>query len=427
VVFTVTMVLVFYWLLKKIHVVWPWIFTLLFITLNGLNFRLSLIKANSLSLLVIFLLLYALFKQKKWLMALLGFIFIWLYGGWPLAILITLIYLITDNVYNYYHSNRLKLLWHKVIRVFTHQPNESKNIKLLVWLLLGLLAGLIINPYWPQNLYFYYQQIIQIGIINLGNQFPVGGEWYGTDLITLISAVPHIFVTNCLIFILLIFRHKKISRQTWFSFALMFIFLLLTIKSRRYVEYFMPFALLFTACGITDLKKITNWEKIVKIWQGLRLYLKIYLIVALLAFATLVMPTVIRSTIDTQIPQHLPFDKFQLATNWLKNNTPENSIIFHSDWDEWPILFYHNDHNYYLVGLDPTFMHNFDARLHQRFIDLSTGQIIHNPARQIKDAFGAEFIFVEKNNHTMLIQNLDNDLYASLVYEDSDTRIYKIN
>lgn len=54
----------FYWLLKKLHFIYPYWLTLALITLNGLNFRLTLVKTNSLSLILVWLLIYALFYHK---------------------------------------------------------------------------------------------------------------------------------------------------------------------------------------------------------------------------------------------------------------------------------------------------------------------------------------------------------------------------
>ena len=62
--FTSSSILVFYWLLKRFKIIWPFLFALLFITMEGANFRLSLVKANSLSLIMIWLIIYALFKNK---------------------------------------------------------------------------------------------------------------------------------------------------------------------------------------------------------------------------------------------------------------------------------------------------------------------------------------------------------------------------
>jgi hypothetical protein len=426
VVFTALMIVTFYWLLKKLKLSWPLIFTLLFISLEGLNFRLYLIKVNSLSLLLIWLLIYALFKEKRWLMFSLGFIFVWLYGGWPLAILISLLYFLSQKIFVALQTTRLKIFWHKTIHFF-HEPKKTNhNLKLLASLILGLLAGLIINPYWPANLYFYYQQIFQIGIINFGNKFPVGGEWYGTNLPTIISSFPHVFILACLAILLLFFNYKKISQLTWFSFLLSFIFLLLTIKSRRYIEYFSPFTLFFIATAFTDLKKIISWKIILNFWNKNNHFIKIYLGLNFCLFLTLIIPTIIHKIWDFRTPQSWPLDKFSLASQWLKQNTPPQSIIFHDDWDIWPLLFYNNDQNYYIVGLDSTFMYNYNPTRHRLFINITTGQEKNQVAEKIKTNFGANFVFIEKKGHQDFINNLILDHQAKSVYEDGEVKIFAL-
>ncbi|MBT6691710.1 hypothetical protein HOB10_05275 [Candidatus Parcubacteria bacterium] len=426
VLFAVIMILVFYWLLKQFKIVWPFVFALLFISLEAVSFRLALVKANSLSLLVIWLLIYAMFRQKTWLMALLGFVFVWLYGGWALSIIIFFIYFFSEKIYERLNTNKLKLFWSKVVHTFNFKKGSAKNHRIFLGLILGLLAGLVINPYWPHNLYFYYQQIIQIGVINLGGQLQVGGEWYGTSFMHIISSLPHIFVLASLLILMLFINYQKISKKTWFSFLLSFVFLLLTVKSRRYIEYFSPFLLLFTACAFTDVKSMVNWKKIKKFWSNNPTYLKVYLGLAGTLFTILILPVIFTKTWDVAIPQNWTLEKFRPGLLWLKQNTPADTLIFHGDWDEWPILFYHNDHNRYIVGLDPTFMYNFDANLQQEHTDITAGKIKGIVSEKIKKDFGADYVFIEKKEHAAFGNNLDMDSFATLVYEDEEVAIYHL-
>lgn len=425
VIFSLISILVFYWLLKKLHVVWPWLWAFLFITLGGVTFRLSLIKANALSLIVVWFFIYALIERKAWLLFILSFIFVWLYGGWPLAILIALIYLAVDVVYKKIHTDKLKLFWQKTIKIF-EQP-QLRNKRLIWATLFGLLAGLIINPYWPQNIYFYYQQVFQIGIVNQSNNFAVGAEWYGTSPMNIISAIPHLFVLGILIIIVAVSNIKKISKPTFFSFVLTFVFMILTVKSRRYIEYLAPFSLLFVACGISDMLKMTDWKKILtKFWKNLSILFKGYAILLLLVFIVAILPKTIEKTIGVRLSENWQISRFLEASQWLKENTPEGSIVFHADWDEWPALYYHNDHNYYIVGLDPTFMHNYDSQKHQLYINLTKGEVNLNLATKIKDNFDADFILAEKERHQKFIDKLDRDPNATITYQDDDVKIYQI-
>lgn len=422
--FTVAMILVFYWLLKKLHVAWPLLFTLLFITLNGSNFRLALVKANGLSLLLLWLLIFALINKRHWLSVIIGFLFVWLYGGWPLAILVTLLYFIADKIYQLVHTNKLKMFWGRTFKVFSHKYNEK--IKIFIGLLSGIFLGLVVNPYWPKNLNFYYQQIFQIGMVNLGDQFKVGGEWYGTNIMSLIADVPHIFFVCFLIVLILGSNYKKISLYTWFGFLLTLVFLLLSLKSRRYIEYFFPFALFFVACGFTDVKKMTSYQKIKSIWKKLPVYLKTYALLLIVAVMLVIVPAIYKQTIRTALNKNWPLDKFSKPTAWLKTNTPENSTIFHADWDEWSILFYENDHNYYLIGLDPTFMYNYDPQLQKIYIDITTGKIRYGLGNLIKGKFNAPYIFTEKNRHQVFIANLNLAPDIIPVYADEEVIIYQI-
>ena len=426
VVFAVLMVLAFYWLLKKMYIPWAFYFSLGFLLLNGLNFRISLIKANSLSLLIIWFIIYALFEQKKGLSLILGFLFVWLYGGWPLAILILGVYLLAQKIHQKIHVNKLKIFWHQTLHLFARDKKPRSSLKISLYLLIGLGLGILINPYWPQNLYLYYQQFLQIGVVNMGSKFTVGSEWYGSNIMQIISSAPHLFVVASICFVVLFFQIKKVSRLSWFSFMLALIFLILTVKSKRYVEYYMPFTLLFVASASKDIKSFINWSKLKKLWHSLTTQIKIYLSLAMLVFLSLIMAVSYDRILDVKLSGMHPLDKFQGATEWLANNTEPESVIFHSDWDEWPILFYHNDQNYYIIGLDPTFMENYDSTLHELYREITRGDIRYKVSKYIREDFKASHVFVDKDGHENFIRNLDIDSEILKVYEDQKTIVYQL-
>ncbi|MFA6307514.1 MAG: hypothetical protein WC664_01640 [Patescibacteria group bacterium] len=426
VIFAVAMVLTFYWFLKRFNIPWPFIFATSFLILNGFNFRASLIKANTLSVLMLYLIVYALFKQKYWLSTLLSAMFIWLYGGWPLAILILITYLISYKIYKKLNTNKLKIFLNKSIELLGPFQKKYKLLKTSLYLLGGLALGLIINPYWPKNLYFYYQQVLQIGIINMSSQFNVGNEWYGADMSQIIFSSPHLSVIAIIAIMVLSFNIKKISHLTWFAFLMSLGFFILTIKSKRYIEYYMPFTILFIASASKDIKEFIDWSKYLKTWKNLSQQIRICLTITALLFLTITMPFAYDSILNVSLRNKYPIDKFQTASLWLKENTEANSIVFHSDWDEWPILFYNNDHNYYIIGLDPTFMENYNPQLHKLYREITYGNIRYNISKYIKNDFKADYIFVDRDGHENFIQNLILDKGVSEVYQDNKTIIYKI-
>jgi hypothetical protein len=120
----------------------------------------------------------------------------------------------------------------------------------------------------------------------------------------------------------------------------------------------------------------------------------------------------------------LRYDKFQASSNWLKNNTPKGSLVLHSDWDEFPILFYHNSHNHYIVGLDPTFMYEYDQDAYWKWVHITTGEE-KNLYDIIKNDFQNATVFLEKD-HGAMDRNLKSDSRFQLMYEDQEAKIYQL-
>lgn len=424
--FSMAMILIFYWLLKKFKIPWPLIFALSFLILNGLNWRISLIKVNSLSLLIIYLIIYALFKQKYLLSTLLGILFVWLYGGWPMALVILTVYILSEKIYRQLSKHKLKIFINQRIEILDHFKKRPKLLKTASYLLAGLITGLIVNPYWPQNIYFYYQQFLQIGVINMGDKFTVGSEWYGATLSQIVSSAPHLFAVALLAMAVLLLNIKKTSHLSIFSFLMALGFFLLTLKSKRYIEYCLPFALLFTASATKDINKFLDKKKYLIKWQNFSSKMRLYLMIFFTLLLIMIMPITYDKILNVRLSGRYEINQFVPASQWLEKNTPKNSIVFHSDWDEWPILFYNSSHNYYIIGLDPTFIENYDANLHWLYRELTYGNISYKPASYIKKYFQAQYIFVDKFGHDQMIKNLFRDQGAKEVYQNDKTIIYRI-
>src|SRR3989337_4312435 len=81
-----------------------------------------------------------------------------------------------------------------IVSYFVLRASNLLNIKLLGIVFLGLLAGLIINPYFPDNIAFTWQQAVKIGLINYQNIIGVGGEWYPYKIFDLIGGLNLIFI-----------------------------------------------------------------------------------------------------------------------------------------------------------------------------------------------------------------------------------------
>lgn len=390
-------IVLFYFFLKKNKIIWPWFWAYALSICSVFTFRLQLTKTTAISSIILYTGLLLIQRKKYWWLFALAFAYVWTYGGFTLLAVLTFFYVVA------YLCLEKKLLYQPLIAVSA-----------------GYLCGLVINPYFPKNLFFYWQQFIQVGVINYQDKIGVGGEWYPYGFWNLLAATPLLtggLLISLFIFFFWIKKQNKLGLTSALSWLFFFI---LTLKSRRYVEYYGPAALLFCATQITLY--VTEFKKIkFLISKKILRALIICLMLILLPLAT---------AHDIQKNRQdfnggFKFTKMAAACAWLEANTPEHSIVVHTDWDEWPLFFYFNTHNYYLVGLEPTFMYNYDQKLYWDWVHLTRGQESQRLTEIVRDEFHSQYVLLE-NSQWLLDYNLKNNPDFTLVYADAEAKIYQL-
>ncbi|OGY44523.1 MAG: hypothetical protein A2729_01685 [Candidatus Buchananbacteria bacterium RIFCSPHIGHO2_01_FULL_39_14] len=408
-------ILLVYWLLRQFLVKGAFWYALFLLTINPFIFRLNLAKAQGLVLIFLILLIYLIIHRHYLSLVFLSFFYVWLYGGWPLALMVVGVYAIFNWLWTFVKSSgtlvkqrRKKIFWQNVILIFC--------------VALGITEGILLSPYFPRNPDFYWQQSFKIALVNYQHLINVGGEWYPYGWLELMTAASPFFILFSLAVIIFALSFKKQSLNAWFFLALSLIFFALTLKSRRYVEYFVPLSVVFSAVSL-------NW-----FWPTIKQRLEKFVspnwililpVLLLMSFSPIFYRDL--KAIKLAYQNGFAFDKFLAPSLWLNQNSLPGEVVFHSDWDEFPILFYHNDFNYYLVGLDPTFMYESDPDLYQRWVGITTGTRTENIYSEIKKLFGANYVFVDLKDHSALARNLENNIYFEKVFEDDESRIYRLS
>ena len=133
---------------------------------------------------------------------------------------------------------------------------------------------------------------------------------------------------------------------------------------------------------------------------------------------------------------HFDLPAVRGAMAYLRNNSSPDAIVFTDDWDVFPLYFYHNHHNRYVVGLDPKFSHARDPVLWERYVKITqskrfpvTGTVkvpdesgkprtrtIEVRLEDIRDHFGASFVVTDPD-HTRLAMHLERaPHFAERVY-----------
>ena len=421
VLFASLLVLIIYWLFKKFAIKWPFIFIVVLLAAQPWLFRVSLVKAPAVFL-ILFLLAFNFLAHQKWLaLFLIGWLAVWLYAGWPLLLVLGVSYLFIFWLLEKFRAK--DIFWHKLQNIFLKKSNLAPWFG-LAWLSGGLLAGLILNPYFPSNLKFYWQQIIEIALINYQKIIGVGGEWYPYGLLKLVTDAPLIFsllIVGWLLFILT-YRKQSIYSYVWGILAI--IFFILTLKSRRYVEFFVPFSLIFSAFCLSDcFKRLPRFNLKNLIGPSWQAFFSLAFLILAGGFLLAAPSDLAKAKVD--IKSGWPTTHYQQAGQWLKSHAPAGSVVFNADWDDFPALFYYNDRNYYLTGLDPTFMYRHNQQQYWQYVELTQGRFQGDLAVVLKNQFKADYIFLDKD-HQAFNNQLKYDSRFKLVYQDREAKIYQL-
>jgi hypothetical protein len=119
-----------------------------------------------------------------------------------------------------------------------------------------------------------------------------------------------------------------------------------------------------------------------------------------------------------------PSGRYAKVAAWLEHNTPPGERIFQTDWDDFPRLFFHNTHNTYLIGLDPTYLQLYDSTLYDEWIKITHGDV-EQPSFSIATLFGERYVMSDLN-HQNFIDQAEADPAMELVYRDDEAVVFRI-
>lgn len=379
------------WSLRKQQVFGAFFWALgLFLLSDPFLFRLAMPRAQSLSLLVLVLGVQWMIDGKYRRLAPLAFLYVWLYNAFLLLPMVAVLYVIALFV-----AER-RLAW-----------------QVLVFTAVGTLLGFLLHPYTPNNILFTFQHLYPKFIQPTTAE--VGSEWSPYQTWTLvINSGPALalFAAGALGLGL---RAKRMSSAelTWFLTALAFGALL--FQARRFIEYYPAFALIFCAVVWSDTLR-EGWGKASHRSRALGLAVLVLVVVIAGLFT-------FRSALGT-IAGARPGPVFQGASQWLAANTPAGARVFQTDWDDFPQLFFYNDHNTYTAGLDPTYSELYDRELYATWVKLTRAEV-KNPAAVIREKFGAEYI-VSDLAHTAFVDAARRDPQMQVVYSDKTAIVFRL-
>lgn len=392
-------------IVRKRGVPFPLLWALL-ITVVPWHFwlRMTYVRAPMAALPLLLLALHWSIQGRIWHMLVLAFVFTQIYGGAVIFPLVPLGFLLAAVATR---EEPLRAFWQLV----------ASGV--------GIVLGLIISPYFPANMSFFMTQLFESGL-GANKNSEVGGEWKSYEAWALFQQAAPLMVVwfGCLAI-----RLRSALPASRAELAILFVslaFFVLTLKSRRFVEYWPVFALLSAAEFAAVAWRARTMASEPPITRPVRL-------AAALVVATVGLLSM-RQVWDDQGPSH-DVVAIQDAMAYLKSNSPAGAMIFTDDWDIFPICFYFNHHNTYGVGLDPEFTRTKYEALWERYKKITRAEV---PAKLPKELrrksepaeinyedistfFGAEYVLVA-DDHSRLYRALTDrpQLFEQIHPEKSD-------
>jgi hypothetical protein len=378
-----------WWLLREQKVRWASTWAVgLFAVSEAFLYRMSMPRAQSASLLVLVLGLHWLLIGKYRPLLPLGFAYVWLYDGFPLLPIMGFVYLAAKLFVD------RKFVW-----------------QVVAFPVAGIVLGLLVNPYFPENIHFTLNHLLPKVSFS---ETPVGNEWYPYDTWTLVENSGFALGAFVLAILGLGWQKQRINLSTLTLLLLTVFFGLLLFKSRRFVEYFPAFVLMFTALSLSPL--LQEWLADRPRWSRVG---------PLIFLAVLAVPLVMTVYLArNSVSSSKSADWYADAALWLARNEPEGSFVFQTDWDDFPRLFFFNPEMIYTVGLDPTYMEIHNDDLFDDWVELTQGNV-DETGRVIQDQFGAQFVFTDLDHGDFLRRAADDPLLTE-IYRDDEAAIFAV-
>ena len=219
-----------YWLIVRYRIRYTliWLVALMACSAPFL-YRMNMAKAPPVAIIFMVIGIYLLFERRYWLLLPLAFLFTWTY-----SLFVTLI--------------AAAIIWTCVIG-WTERRFEWRPF---VWTFAGTIAGFVINPYFPKNVWLFIEHVL-IKFTPTGFTTEVGQEWYPYDSWYFLGGCAVAFVAMFVGFAAYDWSDKKRAERPLFFMFFSAILMIATFRSRRWAEYWPPFAVLFAAFSLKPL------------------------------------------------------------------------------------------------------------------------------------------------------------------------------
>ncbi len=415
VVFASAFLTIFFLILRRLRVSYPWAWTMLAGISAPLAIRLSLGKASPLALAWFVLGLFAMATpRRRGLAFLAGFGFALSHGGWIILLAAQIFFLMGGWML----GGRLK--------VKGQRPEVLGDAMTVLMTCSGVILGLLGHPNARENLVFLWVQVVKVGLLGASGFVALGQEWSPIGVGALVGNLgPVLAAAGLVMWGLLSAPREPLdlmrARQSVGFGMVVALLVALTFKSQRMIEYLIPVFILWLATlgSLMDEKRLGHTLRRSHVLKNVRTFFCVVLGGTLIVHEASGAYHVLRTHLRR-------FDRLTVPLAVLRHAAQPGDRVFHDRWEDFPELFADDDRLRYVSGLDPTFLAEQNLSLARLSADLVAGRVTSTAYDLLHDRFGARFIFLERPGRIAFEQTLRSDARFQSWYQDDRFQVWRV-
>ncbi|MFH1665680.1 MAG: hypothetical protein ABIA77_06000 [Candidatus Omnitrophota bacterium] len=240
--------------------------------------------------------------------------------------------------------------------------DEKKVVwKPAVYVLSGMLAGVLINPSFPHNVEYLYNNLFRMALTNS----PLAGmEWLPISTRDFITRYWYVLALMFGSVVTVFLNRMKYSWKCVFLFSIACFFMAMTMYSKRFIEYWPFMVSLAVSFIFIETIQMYNARRAVK-----------NAIIAIVGVCLFCYGTfeMVRSYREAR--SIIPMAELSEVMTVLDKKAEPGDIVYSEDWEMFSPMFYLCDKVYYLQGLDPGMMRLAHPGLFALWQGINTGAI----------------------------------------------------
>jgi hypothetical protein len=483
-----------FWLITRYRIRYAlcWLIALLACSAPFL-YRMNMAKAPPLAIIFMIVGIYLLFEKKYvWLLPL-AFLFVWTYSLFVTLVAAACVW-------------PLVVFWSE--RAFDRRA-VWRTLSAPLYTIAGTILGFIVNPYFPKNVWLFYEHV-RIKVTAGDFTTSVGTEWYPYESWYFLGSCIVAFAAMVAGYVAFDWSDRRRAARPLLLMVFSTLLMIASFRSRRFVEYWPPFAVLFAAFSLQAIlegaksvfsrmprevidelepfldrdpppsvaheRRTRFWDEpllaLISFALGIILFTAYYSAarfhgegnaatpankMALLPLGTVLLVYLagvvgymwwrrsVSKTLGAVIISLVTLTLFinvqetaksirddhgqhyyENGMKWVRENVPEGEVVFNTDWDDWPKMFFYDTKHVYVSGLDPTYLLDKNPELSKLYEQITLGKE-KDPGPLIRDRFNARYVFTDNEDvHNDFYYNALQSGWFDKVYEDEDCTVLKL-